>query len=120
MHDMREGLVHMFSSSKSKNINYVNTDAGKEFKKKIVVDGHFWEVISYALHTIIPLVNILQLAKSKKMSDTRFFFYGAIEKTKKEIMKILNDEYSSYSEMIKKNKRWKFNMHHDLHVAAYF
>lgn len=88
-------------------------------KKIIVLDGHFWEAMTYALHTIKPLVVVLRFVDFEKMPGMGFI-YGAMQKAKKEIRENLNDEYASYYEVIKIiGKRWKFKMHQDLHAAAY-
>ena len=110
----------MFTSQDWIECSLSSKSEGKEIKRIVVRDERFWRSVSYSLKTIEPLVKVLRLADSEKMSGMRFI-YGAMDSAKEEIANNLGNDMASYKEIWDIiDEKWEFQLHRDLHAAAYF
>ncbi|XP_071715220.1 uncharacterized protein [Rutidosis leptorrhynchoides] len=83
-------------------------------------ETYFWPSVVYSIRTTMPLVEVLRLVDGEK-TPAMGFIYGAMDECKEKIAKNFNGDRSSYKEIweIIDNK-WDFQMHRDLHAAAYY
>ncbi|KAK3225072.1 hypothetical protein Dsin_004934 [Dipteronia sinensis] len=83
-------------------------------------ERYFWPSVAYALKTTKPLVDVLRLVDSEK-EPAMGFIYGAMDAAKEQIAKNLGGEESTYKEIWKiLDDKWDFQLHRDLHAAAYY
>ncbi|KAK3211316.1 hypothetical protein Dsin_016022 [Dipteronia sinensis] len=76
--------------------------------------------MSYALKITTPLVNVLRMTDFEKMPGIGFI-YCAMDSAKEQIAKILGNEEVAYKEIRKIiDDKWEFQLHQQLHAAAYF
>lgn len=119
MINLRQPLEAMFASSEWSRHALSKKPEGKTVKR-CIFNPNFWTSMSYAVRSTKPLVGVLRMTDSEKVPGMGFL-YGAMDKAKEEIAKNLGGELGAYKEIWSIiDEKWDFQMHRDLHAAAYF
>lgn len=80
----------------------------------------FWPSVVYSIKTTKPLVHVLRIVDGER-TPAMGFIYGAMDECKEQIQKNFNNDVSSYKEIWDIiDQKWEFQMHRDLHAAAYY
>ncbi|KAL5555963.1 hypothetical protein UlMin_038199 [Ulmus minor] len=117
---VKDALQRMFVSRKWTTCRWANKSDGKEVKRIVMDDRYFWPSVVYALKTTKPLVDVLRMVDSEK-EPAMGYIYGAMDSAKELIAKNLGGEESAYKEIWKIiDDKWDFQLHQDLHAAAYY
>jgi hypothetical protein len=87
---------------------------------KNILDTRFWKGVSYSVRSTKPLVGVLRMVDSKKVSGMGFL-YGATDNAKREIASNLGGALGDYREIVDIiDDKLDMQIHRDLHAAAYF
>lgn len=71
MQNLRHPLETMFASSEWSSCSWARKAEGKDIKK-VIYNHNFWSSVGYAIKTIKPLVGVLRMTDSEKMSGRGF------------------------------------------------
>ncbi|XP_021979333.1 uncharacterized protein LOC110875443 [Helianthus annuus] len=120
LYDSKDALQQMFVSNDWKNCAWATKDDGKNVKIIIMDVRSFWPSVVYTLQTTSPLVEVLRIVDGEQ-TPAMGFLYGAMDACKEKITKNLNNVVASYKEIWNIiDEKWDFQMHRDLHAAAYY
>ncbi|GFY88794.1 hypothetical protein Acr_06g0007340 [Actinidia rufa] len=120
LHEQKGALLSLFSSNKWRSSRFSSSTKGKRIAAIVFDNRYFGAYVVVCLKAAIPLIKVLRLVDSDE-KPAMGFLYEAMDRAKEQIQKNFNNVQKRYEpiwDII--DKRWESQLHHPLHVAAYF